>query len=207
MDKEYKANTEERLYNLINCIEDARIKRVVEKFTSLDEYKTKRASGNHHTEIGGLIEHSLEVAENSIRLADYFECLNGVKLNKDFLIFGGLLHDIGKVQIENEECTMPSYYSHVAIGANMVYKELKNESFTDSEVEQLANIVLAHHSRIKREPNTPMYHSLEAYIIHICDSASAVITTGMNCIKNGAEVYTVYTQNEMRPAFKYKNKV
>lgn len=202
MSKECNASPEERLQILINKITDKRIKSVVENLTSIPEYKTKRAGDIHHKGVGGLLEHSLEVAENSLTLATYFEGIHGENLlSKDFLIFGGLLHDIGKVQMEDGECRLPGYYSHVAIGANIVYKELVKENFKSNEVEQLTNIILAHHSRIKKEPNAAMYHSLESYIVHTCDAASAVITAGLKSINDGAEVFTVYSQNEMRPAF------
>ena len=198
---------EARLQKLIDSIEDTRIKNVVERLTSCDGYRTKRASDTHHNYVGGLMQHALEVAENGVTLAAYFENQNGnkVKLSKDFIIFGGLLHDIGKTLMEDDELKLPRYYSHVAIGANMIYKELKKENFTRDEIDQLANIIMAHHSKITKEPNSVPYKSLEAYIIHTCDSASAVITTGIKAIESGAQVFTVYAQTELKPAFLGKN--
>ena len=152
------------------------------------------------------MQHALEVAENGVTLATYFENQNGnrVRLSRDFIIFGGLLHDIGKVQMDDDELKLPRYYSHVALGTNLVYKELKKENFTTDEVNQLANIIMAHHSKITKEPNSVPYKSLEAYIVHTCDSASAVFTTGIKAIEEGSQIFTVYAQNEMRPAFTEK---
>lgn len=197
---------EARLQKLIDSIEDVRIKNVVKRMTSYDGYKTKRASDTHHNYEGGLMQHALEVAENGVTLATYFENQNGnrVRLSRDFIIFGGLLHDIGKVQMDDDELKLPRYYSHVALGTNLVYKELKKENFTPDEVNQLANIIMAHHSKITKEPNAVPYKSLEAYIVHTCDSASAVFTTGIKAIEEGSQIFTVYAQNEMRPAFTEK---
>ena len=202
MNKECEA----RLQKLIDSIEDVRIKNVVKRMTSYDGYKTKRASDTHHNYEGGLMQHALEVAENGVTLATYFENQNGnrVRLSRDFIIFGGLLHDIGKVQMDDDELKLPRYYSHVALGTNLVYKELKKENFTTDEVNQLANIIMAHHSKITKEPNSVPYKSLEAYIVHTCDSASAVFTTGIKAIEEGSQIFTVYAQNEMRPAFTEK---
>jgi 3'-5' exoribonuclease len=46
----------------------------------------------HHDYIGGLADHSLSMAEVIVRLADHYP-----KLDRDLLICGALLHDIGKI--------------------------------------------------------------------------------------------------------------
>lgn len=46
----------------------------------------------HHDIVGGLAEHSLSMAEVVVRLADHYP-----KLNRDLLLCGTLLHDIGKI--------------------------------------------------------------------------------------------------------------
>ena len=53
----------------------------------------------HNSFPGGLVEHSLRVLGNAIKLSRAFEW----KIPKDSLIIGALLHDIGKVGDENED--------------------------------------------------------------------------------------------------------
>ena len=50
------------------------------------------AKGFHHIYLGGLLEHTLSVVRLLEKVAEHYP-----NLNKDMLITGGILHDIGKI--------------------------------------------------------------------------------------------------------------
>ena len=59
------------------------------------------ARRNHHAYVGGLLEHTLSVTRTCVYLADkYAEYYPEMKppLDKDLVVAGGILHDIGKLR-------------------------------------------------------------------------------------------------------------
>ena len=64
--------------------------------TGFDKIPSWAVGAHHHYE-GGCLDHSISVAKISLMLADHFEKAYGMKLGRDHLIAGALLHDIGKV--------------------------------------------------------------------------------------------------------------
>lgn len=60
----------------------------------------------HNATAGGLVDHSLRVLSNAVRLVKAF----GWNLSKDSLIISCLLHDIGKVGLVNDDLSLTDYY-------------------------------------------------------------------------------------------------
>ena len=60
----------------------------------------------HNAFPGGLVEHSLRVLTNTMRLVKAY----GWDVPKDSLIISCLLHDIGKVGLANDDGTVSDYY-------------------------------------------------------------------------------------------------
>ena len=86
-----------RILGLTNKIENSYIKSLVESFWNDEKFLAeflKAPAGKlwHHSYIGGLSEHSANVGELALRVAAGYDFLN-----KDYLIFGGLFHDAGKI--------------------------------------------------------------------------------------------------------------
>ncbi len=90
-----------RIISLTNKIENGNIKKLIDSFWNdqpfLDSY-LRAAAGKlwHHACIGGLAEHSANVAEICLDMARRYSFLD-----KDLLIFGGLFHDMGKISQYN----------------------------------------------------------------------------------------------------------
>src|SRR6266571_3776871 len=91
----------------------------------LELYKTAPAAkGMHHVYLGGLLEHSLAVAKLVDQIVPLYP-----GLNRDLLIAGALLHDVGKVR---EMTYMRSFdYSdegkllgHITIGVEMLQEKI-----------------------------------------------------------------------------------
>lgn len=131
------------------------------------------AQHKHHPYPGGLLEHSVEVAELAL---DACRRLGG--LDRDLVLTGALLHDIGKIR--EMECDMPGYpftesgglVGHVILGADMVREAVQGLPGFDPRLSQaLQHLILSHHGRKEWgapvEPATP-----EALLLHSCDQIS-----------------------------------
>lgn len=124
--------------------------------------------GFHHTQTGGLLEHTYSVTLMCISLAESLEKANGQKLDKDSLIAGALVHDIGKLWIFKKGgsgwAMNESIMDHTVLGA----AELYSRGFP----ERIIHLVSSSHS----EPDGLIPpQTLEALILHTVDSLDATI--------------------------------
>lgn len=138
-----------------------------------DFCKAPAATYNHHSYMGGLLEHSVSVADICKACVPLYK-----NTNHDILIAGALIHDIGKIY-ELEFGESISYSSkgnllgHIFIGANKFQEECKKETnFPDYLADHITHILLSHHGILERgspvEPKT-----LEAILVHKADTADA----------------------------------
>lgn len=134
------------------------------------------AKSMHHAYLGGLLEHTVAVA----RLAQAV-CQLYPDLDRDLLLAGALLHDLGKT----EELTFDGYpfnYSnrgrlvgHLVIGAELVARQAAElEDFPPPLLERLQHLILSHHGRHEfGAPTLPMMQ--EAFILHFLDDLDAKV--------------------------------
>jgi len=136
----------------------------------------------HHAYIGGLLEHTLNVTRLCARIAELYP-----RLNRDLLITGGALHDIGKI----EEFTWSpiidyspqgNFVGHIPIGVMMVKNAADGVEGLDSLLSlHLQHLILAHHgSPEKGSAKEPM--SPEAAILNHADEIDATYDQYMRAI-------------------------
>ena len=133
------------------------------------------AKGMHHVYLGGLLEHSLAVA----RLVDAMVPLYD-GLNRDLLVAGALLHDVGKVR---EMTYMRSFdYSdegkligHITIGVEMVQERISSLPGFPFELGMLLkHMLLSHHGQYEYgSPKRPK--TMEATILNYLDDLDSKI--------------------------------
>jgi 3'-5' exoribonuclease len=130
----------------------------------------------HHARLGGLLLHTVEVADIAVAMAR----LHASTVDPDLVLAGALLHDIGKLESYSSigafETTVPgSVIGHVALGALMLARRVALQSpepCTEEELLPLTHILLSHHGKLEfGAPVPPM--TLEAEIVHHADHASA----------------------------------
>ncbi len=137
-----------KLNSLAGSIENEKIKKIViavlKKYQ--DAYMSYPAAvSNHHDYLRGLFEHSVSMGEISLFIADHYK-----EVNKDYLIAGSLLHDVGKV-IELSGVIGTKYtiegdlLGHLVIGENIIQEVSKELNIEGEEVMILSHLVLAHH--------------------------------------------------------------
>ncbi len=195
MTNEYKEYLVEKLDNLINRIADPYLSELCNRFVGQngnyrEEFLTAPAAKSmHHGYPGGLLEHSLEVAE--FCLADY-ELLKNYRyesLNIDVMLAASLLHDLAKIQeyVVSDVIDDKTYYvftetgkmiGHLCLSAMWVYSEIeKIQGFPHDLQENLSHIILSHHGRV--EWGTAMLpKTKEAEFFHMADHRSATIAKG-----------------------------
>lgn len=132
-------------------------------------FKAPAAKMYHHACIGGLLEHSLAVAD----LCRYL-CDRHPELNRDLLLTAALLHDVGKMFAYE---STPGFnltdegrlVGHVVQGALLVSEAIaKVKGFPSRLRVALLHAILAHHGAHERgSPVTPK--TLEALALHHAD--------------------------------------
>ena len=194
MTEELKEFLVEKLDNLINRIDDPYINELCNRLVGKEgRYRQEfliapAAKGMHHAYPGGLLEHSLEVADFCI--SDYETIRNYYKydnLNLNVMLAASLLHDLAKIQeyMAIDEYDGKTIYAftetgkmigHLCLSAMWVYSEIDNiNNFPQDTQEQLLHILLAHHGRV--EWGTAIVpKTKEAEFFHMADHRSAMIS-------------------------------
>jgi len=185
------------LREIINGLEDADYKSLLLAFFN-DENFVKQfalspaAKSMHHAWIGGLLEHSLSLARIAQGVVEHYD-KEGLPLNRDLLITGAILHDIGKTR---ELASMPSFeyttegklIGHVVMGAEMIDKKASEiRGFPEKKLQQVKHLILSHHGDYAfGSPKLPM--TLEAIALHFIDNLDAKLAGVYNhIIKHAAE--------------------
>jgi 3'-5' exoribonuclease len=172
----------EKIFAMINGVKNSHVKKLLENIFE-DEEKAKlfknhsAAMHMHHAFMGGLLEHTLSVAETCMFLGARYKYVD-----MDILLAGALLHDIGKI---HELAPLPkSEYTddgqmlgHIIIGLEMISAEIaKIEKFPHELASLIKHCLIAHHGEYEfgspKIPATP-----EAMILHFADNIDAKLTS------------------------------
>ncbi len=142
----------------------------------LDPFFLMPASvGIHHVSIGGLLEHSVNVA----RMGKQVACLVGG--DPDIIVAGSLLHDIGKIEEIGFAKGGFSYtdrgrlLGHITLGIVLLENLLSAvATFPGPLADVLKHIVLSHHGEAEwGSPRKPM--CIEALVVHYLDNLDAKV--------------------------------
>ncbi|MFH1035080.1 MAG: HD domain-containing protein [Pseudomonadota bacterium] len=131
------------------------------------------AKGAHHAYVHGLLEHTVSVGRLAVLLAGHYP-----HLDRDLLLVGALLHDVGKVR----ELTLgpPLEYTddgrlegHVVLGVRMLDARLaKIKGFPARLASVLRHMIISHHGQ--EEFGSPQKPKLaEAFALHLIDDLDA----------------------------------
>jgi 3'-5' exoribonuclease len=125
--------------------------------------------GWHHAYVGGLLEHVLAMLELGEVVARQHP-----EVNRDLLMGGILIHDIGKVEelmyMSHIEYTNPGrLVGHLVQGCILVSRFMDRiEGFPEELRSRLLHVIVSHHGSLDRgSPKPPM--TLEATLVHLLD--------------------------------------
>ncbi len=128
----------------------------------------------HHAYLGGLLQHSVDVAGIAVALASQVE-----NVDKDLIITGALLHDIGKIKEISSGIGFPytnegRLLGHITMSCFMVQEAAGKLRIPASRLEQLQHILLSHHG--ENEKGSPVACATrEAFIVHYADEINAIM--------------------------------
>jgi 3'-5' exoribonuclease len=144
------------------------------------------ATKNHHAFVGGYLEHVLSVTRTASFFADKYDDYYAdmtPRLNKELVVAGAIVHDIGKLRELELQPEGPAYTAegsligHVLQGRDMVREAaaaVKELGFTldDDSLLRLEHIVVSH-QRLPEwgAPKPPM--TPEALLVHYADDVDA----------------------------------
>lgn len=129
----------------------------------------------HHACIGGLLEHVVTLARAALAIAPLYP-----QLDKDLLVAGIFLHDVGKVRELSSDRTFAytdegRLVGHISIGSQMLEEVVAGiEGFPEELRLRLQHMILSHHGLLEYgSPVKPM--TMEAVALHHLDNLDAKI--------------------------------
>jgi 3'-5' exoribonuclease len=157
------------LVNSAESMKNGYLKRVVFAFLNDREFvrsfKTAPAAKiHHHNYAGGLIEHTQSVVAMCETIAQLYP-----ELDRDLLLAGAILHDIGKTATYDftfriEVTEEGGLVNHIVLGYQMVDEQIRRiEGFPDELRLRLLHLILSHHQQGKwGSPVKPLFAEAEA---------------------------------------------
>ncbi len=137
---------------------------IVEKFRI-----APAAMSYHHAYLGGLLEHVLSLVELGDKICDHYAALD-----RQLLLAGLVLHDLGKVAELSFKggfrySTRGQLVGHMAIALEIVREKVREiPGFPAMLKDQIEHIILSHHGKLEfgsaKEPMFP-----EALVVHYLD--------------------------------------
>lgn len=204
-----------RLDQYIQSVTDVHLSMLLQRiFTPAlkDEfYRGTAAKSIHHNYSGGLLEHTVEVADLCIQVLGTFP-----GLNRDLVLTGALLHDIGKI-VELDITVVPQYtiegrlVGHIVLGAEIISAQIsamrqEGFPFPDKLEWMLKHMILSHHGSLEfGSPVVPLFP--EALLLHVMDNLDAkmfIFFNKMNESGGENEFFTNYDNFFAQHFFKYR---
>lgn len=170
-----------QLVQISQTVENKHLSRLLAAFFDdkefVDLFKIAPAAKKmHHAYLGGLLEHTLSIARLIQAVAGHYK-----GIDKDLLLAGGILHDIGKVYEFSYETHIDysdegRLLNHIVIGVEMLEKKIAGLSdFPKDLALVLKHMIVSHHgTRDFGSPEPPK--TLEAIILYYMDELDAKVT-------------------------------
>ncbi len=155
--------------------------------------KAPAAKGFHHVYIGGLLEHTLSVIRLLDQMTNHYQ-----GINRDILITGGILHDIGKIYEYSYDSIFDysdqgRLIGHIVIGIEMLDAKIAAlGDFPERLAMELRHLILSHHGTQEfGSPKRPK--TLEALIVHFIDDLDAKVNAFQEFIEESRDVDSAWT--------------
>ena len=140
----------------------------------IEKFKTAPAAkAVHHVFLGGLLEHTLAVAQLVLLIGPRYK---GV--DQDLLLAGAILHDMGKIRELSYQRTFDytapgRLLGHITLTVEMIAEKLKAiPEFPENLAILLKHLILSHHGEYEfGSPKRPK--TLEALLLHHLDDLDA----------------------------------
>jgi 3'-5' exoribonuclease len=205
----------ERLRAILLGLGNPHLRALVECFLIDDAFlsafcKAPAGVRNHHAYLGGLLEHVVTLLDAADRVLPLYP-----DVDRDLLLAGIFLHDIGKVRELSFErafayTTEGQLVGHIVIGVEMLTEkaakvpELTGEPFPIELLYRLKHMIVSHHGTHEfGSPRLPM--TPEAIALHHLDNLDAKVQSFTRDIREdrgGNSAWTPYSPSLQRRLFK-----
>ena len=117
-----------------------------------DAYTSSSAAVTmHHNLKGGLIYHSYRMVKAAETICEVYN-----NLDKELMVCGAALHDIGKIweydtdSTGNAEFTVSGVlFGHLYMGASLIKKNAEGQNYSPEKIKMLTHMILAHHGELE----------------------------------------------------------
>ena len=203
----------ERLVKRANSITTDYLKALINAFFNdrefVNKFKTAPAAKKmHHAYIGGLLEHTVSMTSLADKIAGHY---GGI--NRDLLLAGAILHDIGKIdefdyQSKIDYSDKGRLLNHIVIGIKMVDDKLSGiDHFPEDQMLLLKHMIVSHHgTREFGSPEPPK--TIEAVLLNYIDEIDSKVNAVRVFIasEDPDETWTSYHRLLERHFYKGKTK-
>jgi 3'-5' exoribonuclease len=149
-----------------------------------------------HPFAGGLLEHTLSVTHTCLWLADRYAAHYGdlkPPLNRDLVIAGAVLHDIGRTRelsddVTNVQPTVPGrFLGHLLLGRDMIREAARAQGDVNPDLASLLEHIILSHLALPEwgSPRLPLIP--ECLIIHHADDLDAKLEMYVRCLMKDKE--------------------
>jgi len=187
----------------ITSVKDAWIRGLLHDLFVADEAlraafaQAPAAKSMHHAHLGGLLEHTLSVLGMAERACGHYP-----ELNRDLVVAGVFLHDVGKTAELSYQRSFGytdagNLLGHIALEADWISRAVgKIPGFPEELRMQILHIVLSHHGRLEFGspvlPKTP-----EALLVHYLDDLDGKLEAMFRAVKDesGSGSWSPYSRS------------
>ncbi len=182
----------EQLFSIVEALQNPHLKGLLSLILSDNDFldaffMSPAAKHYHHAALGGLLEHSLGIANAAARTAAVYP-----QIDQDLLVCGALLHDIGKV----EEYRLNSHIDftdegrllgHIVLGVRLLDNYIDQLPNFPGELRlKLLHMVVSHHGQYEwQSPKRPKF--LEAAVLHHLDMIDAAMDMFNSAVESRAD--------------------
>ncbi|MDH7507020.1 MAG: HD domain-containing protein [Candidatus Thermoplasmatota archaeon] len=183
--------------NEIDCVENPQLKELLDLFFSDSDFvknycHSPSAITHHHNYVGGNLEHTIGVLRLCKNICEMYE-----GINKDLVITGAILHDIGKLKEYETKAAIEktdegNFIGHIVLGDRWVREKIsqlkdKGKDFEKELEDKLCHIILSHHG--KYEFGSPrMPKTIEAVVVHAADFMDSQVKNFIQNIQEGRRI-------------------
>jgi len=178
-------------------VENEQLKSLLDAFFSDSDFlkdfaNSPSAISHHHNYVGGNLEHTVGVIRLCKNICEMYPAID-----KDLVITGAILHDIGKIKEYQstaaiEKTDEGNFIGHIVMGDRWIREKIneirkKGNNF-DVELEnKICHIILSHHG--KYEFGSPrMPKTIEAMVVHQADMMDSQVKNFIQNIEEGRKI-------------------
>lgn len=203
-----------RCIEFSNQIQNQDLKDCCQKM--LIDYKKKlikkpATTGSHHYFGGGLLYHIYCVTRNAIAIMELYPDLD---VDSDLVIFGALLHDIGKVKHytdwnegSHSESNGAELLGHSYEGTHLVENYLSEYKLDEAFKNQVLHMIGSHMNEFSEWGTLVLPKMLEVVIINFADKIDATIEPAHTAIRQAKKGEKYMICNAPRENYKSLNPV